>query len=255
MVVFGRLLCLLVAVSVGLRAVDCGENKSDAIAVVSNHRQAVWSQLLLRDLRAQEHGLQVVCLLQGDLRKIDRSAFEQLCDDIFPAAPLTGYGVAWQKVRIFIEDEFRHKYRNVAFVANNAAIVNKVQFYDAIGSFNGTLGMHAQVCGMSTKGRYREFKRQFWGMLLPIYEPSEADDRNICYQNKMFIVNLNKVGRMGLSRASVNAMMIKYPEQVFTRREWGFIQLLFWNNMTSVDVDTTFKYRNCVLDDNEQCSW
>ena len=250
-----RLGVLIAMLCCGLCSFARTEDRRDAIVVLSNHRQAVWAQLQLRDLRARENNLDTVCLLQGDLRLIDKSAFEQLCTQIFPAAPLTGYGVRWQKLRVFIESEFR-KYKIMAFVANNAEIQNKTLFFDTVRSFNGTFGLNGNVCGMSTKGRYREFRRQFWGMLLPEFEPSVDDQQNVCYDNKFFIVDVSKMQSMGISRSSVNSMMMKYPQEVFTRQESGFLQLLFWNNTSQVHVDTAIKYRRgCVLDDNDQCSW
>ena len=167
MIFFKQLLTLLSCYAMFQAAF--ADQKQDAIVIVSNHRQAVWAQMLLRDLHARDHGMATVCLLQGDLRLVDRSAFEQLCTEIFPASPLTGYNVRWQRLRVFVEQSFRNKYKRMTYVSNNAIVNNKTEFYSAIQSFNGTLGMNANVCGMSTQGRYREFRKKYQSKVMIIY--------------------------------------------------------------------------------------
>lgn len=247
---------LMVFMYCAIVQVVSGAEKRDAIVVVSNHRQAVWSQMLLRDLHVQENGLDTVCLLQGDLRQIDRSAFEQLCGEIFPAPRMTGYNVQWQKLRVFVENGFRDKYKRMVYVSNNAVIGNLTDFYATIQSFDETLGLNANVCGMSTQGRYREFRKKYWGVLLPKFEPNKDDANNVCYDNKFFVADVGKMQALGITRSSVNQLLLAYPQEMFTRQESGFIQLLFWENTTKVHVDINLKYvQGCVLDDNDQCSW
>ena len=213
----------------------CG-NDTKAIVVISNWAYAVWTQLMLREFVVLN--VDVVCITEGEIRKIDNDAFDNLCTHRVQVHPSQAPDFFWQKLRIFDVESLR-QYDALFFIDNNVKLrVSTLldETYSQIQNTNASISMISKKCNNLKHGRLGE-----------------------CLSSDVFCVHTRHLLPVIDMKIKIKQLVKNIGLSESGRGETRFLTMLFGQQIDFLpqnNLDIRRRYvQGCHLDDNKQCMW
>ena len=210
--------------------------ETKAIVVISNWVYAVWTQLMLRELVVVN--VDVICVIEGEIRKIDNDAFDSLCTHRVQVHPSQAPDFFWQKLRIFDINSLR-QYDALFFIDNNVKLqVSSLldESYSQIKNTNASISMISETCNNPKHGRAEK-----------------------CWSSSVFCVHTRHLLSVIDMKITIKQLLKKSGTVELTRGETRFLEMLFDQKIDDLprnSLDIRRRYvQGCHLDDNKQCMW